>query len=85
MTLFQALYGQSPPTILYYHPGMTSVNKVDQQLIRHNELIQQLKANLQVANNSMQPYANSKCCNVEFQEGDYIFLKLQPYRQQTVF
>lgn len=43
-----------PPTILYYHSGMTLVNEVDQQLIRHNELKQQCKANLQATNNSMQ-------------------------------
>ena len=33
----------------------------------------------------MKQVANSKKHNIEFNEGDLVFLKLQPYRQQTVF
>lgn len=59
--------------------------EVDQQLTTRNEILQQLKINLQAANNRMQQTANSKQHQVEFAEGDWVFLKLQPYHQQTVF
>jgi len=33
----------------------------------------------------MQQVGNSKRCDLEFQEGDWVFLKLHSYRQQSVF
>lgn len=85
ITSFHPLYGQPPPAILHYHNGMTIVNEVDQQLSDRNELLTQLKANLHAATNRMQHLANAKRCNLEFQVGDQVILKLQPYRQHTAF
>lgn len=62
-----------------------AVNKVDQQLTTRNDLLNQLKANLHATNNRMQQTANASRRHVEFQEGVWVFLQLQPYRQQTVF
>lgn len=84
MTPFQALCKRPPPAISYYHSGMTKVNEVDQQLLGRNELLQ-LKVNLHAGQNSMQHYVNTKRRHLEFQEGDWVLLKVQPYRQQTVF
>jgi len=84
MTPFQALYGRLPPTIPHYHIGMSLVNEVDQQLASRDELLSLLKANLHAASNRMQQLANSKRRDVEFQVGDWVFLKLHPYRQQSV-
>ncbi|KAL4318769.1 hypothetical protein GQ457_18G015560 [Hibiscus cannabinus] len=85
MTPFQALYGRFPPTIPHYELGMSPVHEVDQQLATRDELLRHLKANLCAANNRMQQLANSKRRDVEFKEGDWVFLKLHPYRQRTVF
>jgi hypothetical protein len=84
MTPFQALYGRLPPTIPHYHIGMSPVNEVDQQLASRDELLSLLKANLHAASNRMQQLANSKRRDIEFQVGDWVFLKLHPYRQQSV-
>lgn len=85
MTPFQALYGRLPPTIPHYHVGISPVHEVDQQLATRDDILRQLKANLHAANNRMQQIANSKRRDLEFQEGDWVFLKLHPYRQHTVF
>lgn len=82
---YQALYCRLPPTILHYHTGMSPVNEVDHQLTTRDEILHQLKANLRAANNRMQQVANSKRQDFEFQKGDWVFLKLHPYRQHTVF
>jgi hypothetical protein len=85
MTPFQALYGRLPPTIPHYHIGMSPVNEVDQQLATRDEILSLLKANLHAANNRMQQLTNSKKHDIEFQEGDWVFLKLHSYRQQSFF
>ncbi|KAL6313652.1 hypothetical protein AAG906_010070 [Vitis piasezkii] len=69
MTPFQALYGRLPPTIPHYLMGTTPVHAT----------------NLHAATNRMKQVADSKRRNIEYQVGDMVFLKLQPYRQQSVF
>jgi len=85
ITPFHALYRHLPPTIPHYHIGMSPVNEVDQQLATRDKILSLLKATLHAANNRMQQLANSKGRDIEFQEGDWVFLKLHSYRQQTVF
>jgi len=85
MTPFQALYGRPPPTIPQYHEGFCPVHEVDKNLASRDALLQQLKSNLHAANNRMKQQADAKSRDVEFQVGDRVFLKLHPYRQQSVF
>ena len=85
MTPFRALYGRLPPTIPYYQAGHSLVHDVDQSLIRRDELLEQLKTNLAVAINRMKQGADQRRRDVEFQVGDMVFLRLQPYRQHTAF
>jgi len=33
----------------------------------------------------MKQHADSKCEDIEYQMGDYVFLKLDPYHQQSMF
>ncbi|KAA8520754.1 hypothetical protein F0562_014974 [Nyssa sinensis] len=85
MTPFQALYGRLPPTIPQYQVGNPPVHEVDQNLTSRDVLLRQLKDNLHAASNRMKQVADSKRRDIEFEEGDMVFLKLHPYRQQTVF
>ena len=85
MTPFQALYGRLPPTIPHYLMGTTPVHAVDQNLTSRDAILRQLKTNLHAATNRMKQVADSKRRNIEYQVGDMVFLKLQPYWQQSVF
>ncbi|KAH9733915.1 hypothetical protein KPL71_017190 [Citrus sinensis] len=85
MTPFQALYGRTPPTIPFYHVGSSPVNEVDQALLTRDDLLRQLKHNLAMATNRMKQVADKRRRDVEFQNGDLVFLKLQPYKQSSVF
>ena len=85
MTPFQALYGCLPPQIPIYHNGMSSVHEVDQSLEARDELLRQLKINLETSINHMKQIADQKRRDVSFEVGDLVFLKLHPYRQQTTF
>ncbi|KAL5560775.1 hypothetical protein UlMin_036986 [Ulmus minor] len=85
MSPFQALYGRPPPMIPHYQLGSSPVHEVDQNLASRNDLLTQLKLNLHQASNRMKQIADSRRRDIEFNEGDLVFLKLHPYRQQTVF
>ncbi|KAA8537021.1 hypothetical protein F0562_029499 [Nyssa sinensis] len=85
ITPFQALYGRPPPTIPHYHKGYSPVHEVDQSLVSQDALLRQLKENLSAANNRMKQQVDSKRRHIEYQVGDFVFLKLHPYRQQFVF
>ena len=82
MTPFQALYGRPPPIILVYPMGSSLVDKVDHSLATRDALLKHLKKNLAIARNRMKQIADHGRRDVTFQEGDLVFLKLQPYRQQ---
>lgn len=71
--------------IPHYQLGSSPINEVDQNLASRNDLLNQLKLNLHEASNRMKQIADSKRRDIKFTEGDLVFLKLHPYRQQIVF
>lgn len=85
MSPFQALYGRLPPLIPAYSLDSTSVHEVDIALRTRDELLQQLKQNLQASINKMKQYADTKRRELDFAVRDHVLLKLHPYRQHTVF
>lgn len=85
MTHFQALYGHLPPLIPTYTNNTTAVHEVDLALQTRDELLQQLKHNLQLSINRMKQYADNHRRDLEFAVRDQVLLKLHPYRYQSVF
>ncbi|XP_048427679.1 uncharacterized protein LOC125471401 [Pyrus x bretschneideri] len=84
MTLFEAVYGHPPLRVMSYLPGSSPVHLVDTILRDRDALIRHLRENLQFAQARMCLYANKKHSKREFQVGDWVFLRLQPYRQSSV-
>ena len=68
-----------------YQVGTSLVHEVDEALFARDELLSQLKRNLVAAANRMKQSAYNGRRNVEFKEGDMVFLRLQPYPQSSVF
>lgn len=83
-TPFEAVYGYSPPTLLSYIPGTTANLAVDTQLRDRNKIINLLKEHLLLAQNRMKLQADKHRTKREFQEGDWVYLRLQPYQQKSV-
>lgn len=84
MSPFEALYGRAPPLMPRYEIGSSIVEEIDAQLQDRDEVLSELKENLQAANNHMKQMADRKRRDIEFQVGDWVFLRLQPYRQKSV-
>lgn len=84
MTPFQALYGQPPSNLLSYKTGSINNQAIDQLLSTQEQVIQKLKENLRQAQNRMKIYADKRRIEREFTEGDWVYLRLQPYRQKLV-
>lgn len=84
ITLFEAVYGQAPPLHLPYLPGESKVAVVAKCLQERENMILILKFYLMRAQHRMQQFANQHKTERSFEIGDFVYVKLQPYRQQLV-
>jgi hypothetical protein len=84
VTPFEAVYGQNPPSVLSYLPGVLKVQAVDQTLTVHEDILRTLKENLVIADNRMNQQADQGLSECQFAEGDQVFLRLQPYKQNSL-
>lgn len=80
MSPFQALYGFPPPLISELAiPGPE--DEEAQSFLGEKQLVlEQLKSNLQQAQNRMKKYADMKRSERVFEVGDMVYLKMAPYR-----
>ena len=81
---FEVVYGVPPPSLLSYVPGTTKIQAVDDLLRSRSELLRELRLNLNVARDRMKMQIDQSRKDVVFNVGDYVYLKLQPYRQNSV-
>lgn len=85
MSPFKALYGRSPPSLSGYSPPATKIDSLNALLGQRALILKTLKFNLTQARQRMVQLANTHRLDKEFAEGDWVYLKLQPYRQLSVF
>jgi hypothetical protein len=84
MNPFEAVYGQNPPSILSYLPGVSKVQVVDQTLTVREAILHTLKENLVMAQNHMKKQADQGRFECEFEEGDQVLFRLQPYKKNSL-
>lgn len=85
MSPFEAVYGRKPPPLVHYLPGSAVVQEVDHELRSRDEVLRELKGNLEAARNRMKQVADRRRREESFDVGDWVYLKLQPFRQHSVF
>ncbi|PKI74759.1 hypothetical protein CRG98_004868, partial [Punica granatum] len=83
-TPFEALYGFPPPLHMPYISHDSTMAAVDSYMIDREGMIRVLKHQLKRARDIMKTHANKKRSEREFYVGDWVYLKLQHYRQGTV-
>ncbi|KAK7286582.1 hypothetical protein RJT34_21675 [Clitoria ternatea] len=83
-TPFEIVYGRPPPSLTRFILGETLVEAVAQDLKNRDEAIIQLRFHLKRAQDQMTHYANAHRKFMEFQPGDYVYLKIRPHRQTSM-
>ncbi|KAL6518532.1 hypothetical protein OROGR_019034 [Orobanche gracilis] len=84
MTPFEAVYGRPPPSLCDYVQGTSPHATLDELLSSRTALLQQLKLHLAKAQLRIKNQADARRTDITFAENDWVFLKLQPYRQSAV-
>nr|KYP55801.1 Retrotransposable element Tf2 [Cajanus cajan] len=76
MSPFKALYGGDPPILLKGTTIPSKVEEVNQLVCQCDELLVELRSNLLKAQDQMGAHANKHRKDVEYQEGEWVYLKL---------
>ncbi|MCH91593.1 Ty3/gypsy retrotransposon protein, partial [Trifolium medium] len=81
---FQIVYGRPPPALVDYIPGSSTIQAIDATLIDRDVMLQVLKNKLLKAQAVMKEKADQHRIPHKFKVGDLVFVKLRPYRQNSV-
>ncbi|XP_061376328.1 uncharacterized protein LOC133318356 [Gastrolobium bilobum] len=84
MSPYQAVFGKPPIMIPFYPRGMIKLEAIDTMLQQRNDILVQLKVQLQRAQNRMKIQFDKHHKERSFNVGDKVWARLQPYRQVTV-
>lgn len=76
--------GRQPPKLLRYGDTPTPNANVEELLKDRDNILVELRENLEVAQGRMQKAANKHRRDGEYTVGDWVYLKLRPYRQSSV-
>ena len=83
-TPFQAVYGRDPPLLLRFGSDSTSVLAVDQLLQECDLILNELKDHLCCAQSKMKSFVDAHHRAVQFEVGDFVYIKLRPYRLRSL-
>ena len=83
-TSYEVVYGQAPPVHLPYLPGGSKVEVVAKSLEEREKMLLLLKFHLMCAQHRMKQQADEHRSERSFEIGDFVYVKLQPYRQQSI-
>jgi hypothetical protein len=84
MTPFMALYGYHPSSITSYLREKSKVQAMQENMEHQQQVIQLLKDNMTLAQNRMKQQADQHRSERSFEVGDWVFLKLQQYKQMSL-
>ena len=79
-----ALYGYQPPSITSYLRENSKVQAVEHHIEHQQQVLQLLKDNLVLEQNRMKQQADQHHSERSFGVGDWVFLRLQPYKQMSL-
>ena len=78
------LYVYHPPSITSYLRENSKVQAVEDHIEHQQQVLQLLKDNLTLAQNRMKQQVDQHRSERSFYVGDWVFLRLQPYKQMSL-
>ncbi|KAL5838392.1 hypothetical protein ACOSQ3_015561 [Xanthoceras sorbifolium] len=84
MSPFEVIYGRTPPGLSTYEVGTAANDEVEKELMTRDEILAKVKKELEKAQGRMKKYYDQSRREVSFEAGDFVYLKLQPYRQKSL-
>jgi hypothetical protein len=84
MAPFMALYRYQPPFITSSLKEKSKVQAVEAHIEHQQQVIQILKNNLTMTQNHMKQQSDQHHSEIIFEVGDWVFLRLQPYKQMSL-
>lgn len=81
---FYVTYDKEPPSIPNYLIGSSRIEAVDTLLSSRQDILTILTKKLLKAQERMKHYADKKRRDITFNIGDFVYVKLRPYRQQSI-
>ncbi|KAL5810866.1 hypothetical protein ACOSQ4_027434 [Xanthoceras sorbifolium] len=84
-TPFEAVYWVSSPSLLPYIPDTALVQAMDEYLRDRTTILSDLRHNLTLTRDRMKLQADKHHREFHFQVDDFVYLKLQPYRQTSIY
>lgn len=84
VTPYEVVYGQPSSLHIPYVSGDCRVAAVDRSLKAREDCIAMLKFHLSMAQQRMKTQADKHRSEKQFAIGDFVYVKLQPYRQHSV-
>lgn len=84
VTLYEVVCGQKYSPLLPYMALDSQLDLVDKSLQARETTLKILKFQLQRAQNRMESQATKRRTNRSFSVGDWVYIKLQPYKQLSL-
>uniref|UniRef100_A0A2N9ED64 Integrase catalytic domain-containing protein n=1 Tax=Fagus sylvatica TaxID=28930 RepID=A0A2N9ED64_FAGSY len=81
---FEALYGYLPPRLIEFVLGLTRVAAVEDLLEHRQQVVGLLEHNLVAAQARMKQQVDKHRAEMEFEFGDWVFLRIQPFKQKSM-
>lgn len=82
-TPYEITFGRKPFNFSEYLLGSSNIDAVDDMLTHRDEVFHNIRKKLLKAQATMKHQADSRRREVIYQPGDWVLLKLRPYRQQS--
>jgi hypothetical protein len=84
MSPFKALYGYDSLTFMEIVFGDSKAPMAKEWIQESQDILRELKDHLQRSQNQQKFYANKHRVERSFEVGDFVYLRLQPYRQASI-